>query len=81
MYTGTGGDASVVEAGITDPHRGQAPAPLRDRSGLGGAGVTEALPAGPAVVLGVVGLELLRARVACLHDTHAHTRTQQNTLK
>ena len=74
MYTGTGGDASVVEARVTDPHRGQAPAPLGDRPALGGAGVTEALPAGPAVVLGVVGLERLRARMARLHDAHGHSK-------
>ena len=62
-----------MEAGITDPDGGQAPAPLRDRTGLGGAGVAEAFPTRTAVVLVVVLLEHLPARVAFLHG-RTHTR-------
>lgn len=71
----TGRDLPVVEAGVTDPHGGQAPAPLWDRPRLGGAGIAEALPAGAAVVLGVVGLELFATFVASLKDAHPSLET------
>lgn len=48
---------SLLEADVTDPHRGQTPAFLRDRCSFGRAAVAEALPAGTAVMLGVVVLE------------------------
>lgn len=55
-----------MKAGVADSNRSEAPAPLRDRPGFGGAGITEAFSAGTAVVLGVVGLELLPAFMAFL---------------
>lgn len=67
-----------MEAGVTDPDGGQAPAPLWDRTGLGGAGVAEALPTGTAVVLIVILLEHLAARVAFLHGRKRHTHECTN---
>lgn len=55
-----------METHVADSDRGETPAPLGDRAGLGGAGVTEAVSAGSAVVLGVVGPELVSTFMAIL---------------
>lgn len=47
----------LLEADVAHPDGGQTPASLGDRRGPGGAAVAEALPAGTAVMLGVVVLE------------------------
>ena len=73
MWWFTGWDFPVVETGVADPHRCEAPASLWDGPGFWGAGVAEALPAGTAVVLGVVGLELFCTFMAFLHRTQCHT--------
>lgn len=65
----TSWDAPVVETGVADTDRCEAPAPLRDRPGFCGAGITEALSAGTTVVLGVIGLELFPAFVTFLQHT------------
>lgn len=59
-------DFWVVEAGVTDSNRCRSPAPLWDRSGLGGACIAESLPTGSAVVLGGVRLKLLAAFMTLL---------------
>lgn len=65
----TSGDSPVMETGVADSDGRQTPAPLRDGPRFGGAGVTETLPTGAAVVLGVVGLELFCTLVALLHHS------------
>lgn len=62
----TSWNSPVVETCIADSHRREAPAPLGDRPGFGGAGVAEALAARTAVVLGVVGLKFLSTFMAFL---------------
>lgn len=47
----------LLEADVTHPDGGETPASLGDGRGPGGAAVAEALPAGTAVMLGVVVLE------------------------
>lgn len=48
---------SLLEADITHSDRGKTPTSLGDGRGFGGAAVAEALPAGTAVMFGVVVLE------------------------
>lgn len=58
-----------METGVADSDRCEAPAPLRDRPGFRGAGITEALSTGTTVVLGVVGLELSPTFMTFLRHT------------
>lgn len=66
-------NAPVLKAGITDPHRCEAPSPLRHRPGLGGAAVAETLSTGSTVVLCIIILEGFTTFVAVLfwHKTNA----------
>lgn len=57
----TSWDPPVVETRVTDSDGIEAPAPLWDRPGFGGAGIAETFSAGATVVLGVIGLEFLAA--------------------
>lgn len=58
-----------METRVAHSDRREAPAPLGDRTGFGGAGVTETLSTGPAVVLGVVGLKVFLAFMTLLQQT------------
>lgn len=58
-----------METLVTDSDRLQAPPPLGDRPAFRGAGVAETFSTGAAVMLGVVGLELLPTFMAFLWDT------------
>lgn len=49
--------SSLLKAAVTDSDRGRTPASLRDRRSFRRAAVTETLPAGTAVMLGVIILE------------------------
>ena len=79
MNLHTSWDSPVVEARIADSDWIKAPAPLWDRPGFGGAGVTEALSTGATVVLGVVGLEFFTAFMAFLQQTGQMKRCEFKT--